>query len=366
MRTGLARAWDALWGRGEYSVTVPSMDGALRPNTRLDEASTVVEAAGVDDLAIIGRRLYFSQGDRLMALDQRGDAPRLVEVFPSPISALAASTDGRLAIGFDAGGVVIRKTPEDKDGAVVALPADKASPTALAFAADGSLLICIGSLQNRASEWKRDLMMLGSTGAVWRVPSSGGKTEILGQRMSFPIGATMDANGEIIVSEAWKHRLVRRSRAGAWEPVLTDIPGYPGRIKAAAGSGYWLCIFAPRGQMIEFILREKGFRERMISNVPEEFWMAPTLRAGLSFKEPLQGGGVKHLGIHKPWGPTRSYGLVVKLDAHFQPVSSWHSRSDGTRHGITSALDWNGEAVVASKGNGVIVALEKPADGRPA
>jgi len=366
MKKGLARAWDALWGRGEYSVTVPSMDGALRPNTRLDEASIVIEAADVDDLAIVGERLYFSQGARLMVLDGRGGTPRLVETFPSAISALAAAADGRLAIGFDDGGVVIRKRPEDAVGTTVALPVATASPTALTFAADGSLLVCVGSLRNRASQWKRDLMMLGSSGAVWRVPASGGKTEVLGQGMSFPIGATMDGNGDVIVSEAWKHRLVRLSRTGGWEPVLTDIPGYPGRIKAAAGLGHWLCIFAPRGQMIEFILREKGFRERMLANVPEEFWMAPTLRAGLSFKEPLQGGGVKHLGIHKPWGPTRSYGLVVRLDTHFQPVSSWHSRSDGTRHGITSALDWNGEPVIASKGNGVIVALDKTAEGRPA
>jgi hypothetical protein len=366
MRSGLARAWDALWGRGEYSVTVPSMDGALRPNIRLDEAPTVVEAAGVDDLAIVGDRLYFSQGERLMALDGLTGTPRLVETFPSAISALAASADGRLAVGFDSGGVVIRAKPDAGDSATVALPVAKASPTALAFAADGSLLVCIGSRQNRASEWKRDLMMLGSTGTILRVPPSGGKTETLGEEMAFPIGATMDGNGAVVVAEAWKHRLVRRSPTGAWEPILTDIPGYPSRIKAAAGAGYWLCIFAPRGQMIEFVLREKGFRERMLSTVPEEFWMAPTLRAGRSFKEPLQGGGVKHLGIHKPWGPTRSYGLVVKLDDHFRPVSSWHSRSDGIRHGITSALDWNGETIVASKGNGVIVSLATSADGRPA
>ena len=363
MKGGLARALDALWGRGEFSVTVPSMDGALRPNNRLDLAPVVAEADGVDDLAVAGGKLYFSQGDKLMALDRRGDPPRLVETFPSVISALAASADGRLAIGLDDGGVVIRGTPEGAGGDSVQLPSATASPTALSFTADGSLLVCIGSMVNRASDWKRDLMMLGSSGAVWRIPKNGGTTHVLGEGMAFPIGATEDPGGAVIVSEAWKHRLVRKSGNGAWEPLLIDIPGYPSRIKAAAGGAYWLCIFAPRGQMIEFVLREKGYRERMIATVPQDFWMAPTLRAGRSFKEPLQGGGVKHLGIHKPWGPTRSYGLVVRLDAQFQPVASWHSRSDGTRHGISSAADWNGDAIVASKGNGIVVALDQSANG---
>lgn len=362
MSNRLTRAWDALWGRGEFSVTVPSMDGALRPNTRLDEAPVLLEAPGVDDLAVAGGRLHFSQGAQLFALDKPGEAPRLVKAYPAPISALAASVDGKLAIGLDTGGAFVRHSHENDDEIRVDLPGRTASASAMAFAPDGSLMICIGSAQNAASEWKRDLMMLGSSGTVWRVPPSKGQAEQVGQNMAFPSGVALDASGAIVVSEAWKHRLVRWHPNGAWEPVLSDIPGYPGRlVPRASGRGYWLSVFAPRSQMIEFVLREKLYRERMVSEVPEDFWMAPTLRAGRSFKEPLQGGGVKHLGIHKPWGPTRSYGLLVRLDENFKPVESFHSRSDGKRHGITSAVDWNGETIVASKGDGVLITLAGPA-----
>ena len=56
------------------------------------------------------------------------------------------------------------------------------------------------------------------------------------------------------------------------------------------------------------------------------------------------------MGIHKPWSPSRSYGLVVRLDAAMQPVTSFHSRANGTRHGVTSAVETDGRVLVASKG----------------
>lgn len=363
MTNSLTRIWDAIWGRGEYSITVPPMDGALRPNVRLDEAPAVLAAAGIDNLAVVGGVLYFSQGEKLLALDGEGKEPQLAKAFHAPISALAASEGAALAIGFDTGGVLLRPAASDSEEVEIDLPEKNASPTAMTFTADGSLLICVGSSRSRASEWKRDLMTLGSSGAVLRVSPSGARAERIGQDMAFPAGVVTDPAGTPIVSEAWKHRLLRRRSNGTWEPILGDIPGYPGRLaRSASGQGYWLSVFAPRSQMIEFVLREKVYRERMIAEVSPDFWMAPSLRAGRSFKEPLQGGGVKHLGIHKPWGPTRSYGLLVRLDENFKPVDSFHSRSDGKRHGVTSAADWNGATMVASKGDGVLVALAAGAE----
>ena len=110
MSNSLTRIWDALWGRGEFSITVPSMDGALRPNVRLDDASVTMAAPGLDDLAVAGGALYFSQGEKLFALDGQGKEPRLVKTWHAPISALAVSAGGELAIGFDTGGAVIRPT----------------------------------------------------------------------------------------------------------------------------------------------------------------------------------------------------------------------------------------------------------------
>ena len=39
--------------------------------------------------------------------------------------------------------------------------------------------------------------------------------------------------------------------------------------------------------MVEFVLREKDYRERMMREVHDDYWMAPTLRGGKSSPEDL-------------------------------------------------------------------------------
>jgi len=119
----------------------------------------------------------------------------------------------------------------------------------------------------------------------------------------------------------------------------------------------WLSIFAPRSQLIEFVLREPAYRRRMMAEINPDYWIAPALANSRSFLEPLQGGGVKQMGVLKPWAPSRSYGLVVKLDAAWQPVLSLHSRADGTRHGTTSVLEMEGNLYIASKGGDAILSV---------
>ena len=71
----------------------------------------------------------------------------------------------------------------------------------------------------------------------------------------------------------------------------------------------------------------------------------------------MQGGAIRTHGIIKPWAPTRSYGLLVRLDANFQPIASYHSRADGLFHGVTSALQIGDRVLVASRGGNAILSL---------
>ena len=71
----------------------------------------------------------------------------------------------------------------------------------------------------------------------------------------------------------------------------------------------------------------------------------------------LQGGGVKHLGILKPWAPTLSFGMVILTDGNFLPYESYQSRADGITHGITSAIVQDGALYAVSKGDDVVVRL---------
>ncbi|HNB28989.1 MAG TPA: hypothetical protein PLR41_18610, partial [Alphaproteobacteria bacterium] len=66
-------------------------------------------------------------------------------------------------------------------------------------------------------------------------------------------------------------------------------------------------------------------------------------------------GGVKTMGVHKPWSPSRSYGLAVKLDDQLRPQASYHSRANGRRHGVTAIAEFAGRTLVAAKGGGAIL-----------
>ena len=113
--------------------------------------------------------------------------------------------------------------------------------------------------------------------------------------------------------------------------MLPHLPVYPSRLSPAAAGGFWLTAFVARTQLVEFVLREPAYRRRMMAEIDPQYWIAPRLSSGQSFKEPMQGAHIKTMGVIKPWAPPRSYGLVIRLDADGAPLYSLHSRVDGTQ-----------------------------------
>jgi hypothetical protein len=344
---------DRFVGRGEAAITVPPMDGALRPNQRLEEARVAMEVRAPDNLTLHHGEVLFSSGRDLRKLETGA----VVRSFDRPIACVAASADGRLAVGLTGAEVVI----VESDGAVVPLPvAETSCATALAFLGD-SLIVCRGSARCAADQWKRDLMETGigpqGTGSVVLFPRDGA-ARLIADQLRWPFGV-LPINDRILVSESWAHRLVLLDPRGSVrpEPVLLDLPGYPARLAPASEGASWLSVFAPRSQLIEFVLREDGYRRRMVSEIDPDYWIAPALANGRSFLEPIQGGALKQMGVLKPWAPSRSYGLVIELNDDFEPMLSLHSRADGSRHGTASVLEHSETLFVASKGGDVVLAM---------
>jgi len=350
----LRRFYESLRGSGEYSVTVPPMDGALKPNNAMEEAPVLVEAPTPDNLAALGRRILFSSGAEV--LESEDGAAKAFASFDRPVVSLAAHA-GALAVGLADGRILVRGGPHDGKSVTTVSGRPTLCPTAIAFEGADSILLCLGSATNPATEWKRDLMERNASGSVWRVGLRDGAASCLADGLAWPYGV-LATGGDVVVSESWRHRLLKLSgSAGAPEPVLSDLPAYPARLAAALGGGAWLALFAPRRQLIEFVLRERSYRTRMMQEVDPAYWVAPTLAPMHSFLEPLQGGTLKKLAKLKPWAPSRSYGLVVRLDAAWQPVASYHSRADGTRHGVASCLEADGRLLAASTGGNAIMSL---------
>jgi hypothetical protein len=351
------RALDSLLGRGDAAITVPALDGALRPNRRLDDASLRIPLSAPGSVAAGRSGLAVSSGAELHRLSVEG-VGEILHRAPAEISCVAGIGDG-FAMGLEDGRVVI--AGGGHDGVTLAARDGARCPTALAEY-DGALYVCHGSATNSPSTWQRDLMERNASGSIWRHDLRGGTSQRIATGLAFPAGLAATTEG-LIVSESWKHRLVLLDPAsGALRKLLqADLPGYPGQIGRGPGTGYVMTMFAPRNQLVEFVLREDRYRRRMMAEIDPAFWIAPTYRSGRSYYEPLQGGGVKHLGILKPWAPTLSFGMVVLLDEHCLPYDSFQSRADGATHGITGAAVHDGAIFAASRGDAVVVRLDPAA-----
>jgi hypothetical protein len=350
---GLSRFFDSVLGRGEAAVTVPPLDGGFRPNRLLDEAPMRTPLEGVNCLAVVAGELVASAGRTIHRLSQDG-AWRVRAACEAEVTSIAAIGGDGIAAALATGEIVV-------EGGVFGGRRYRAGEglrcmTALASAGK-ELYVANGSATNGCDDWQRDLLERNASGSIWRIDLESGTSAMLADGLAWPAGLAIDAKG-LVFSEAWKHQLARIDPARPERPRVlhSDLPAYPGRLSHAS-DGYWLALFAPRSQLVEFVLREPAYRRRMMAEVPQPYWVAPKLRSGRSFYESLQGGGVKHLGLLKPWAPAMSAGLCARLDAGFQPRLSLHSRADGSTHGVTSVIEHQGRVIAAACGDGVVVFL---------
>ncbi|MCO6052202.1 strictosidine synthase [Mesorhizobium sp. RP14(2022)] len=337
------------------SLSIPPLDGPLKPNNRLDEAERIVDLPSADNLVAVENGFLCSGGDTLYRIDPNGGCVIPIRRFEHPITALAASPAGIIAVGIEREGVLVDAggawTPHDLGNANGCI-------TSLGFRGETELLVTIGSHRHPWSDWKRDLMSHGKTGAVLSLDLAASTApRVLSNGLAFPYGLALSPNGEILVAESWKHRLVAIAAASGarLEARLEELPAYPARLAPAASGGYWLACFAPRRQLTEMILREDDYRAEMMATIPPSSWIGPDFADHLNDDQPLQSGSVRQMGILKPWAPSRSYGLVLRLNAALHAVASYHSRADGAIHGVTSIAERGSFVYAAARGTGAVL-----------
>lgn len=356
----LSKLVGSVFGRRDSALSIPIMDGALKPNNLLEDAQVFAERTGLEDLALgADGTLYAAAANTVFRVSDRGEFEPAA-TFDRDVTALAIGADGTLAVALGNALRLGEHRIDNADGrALVAV-------NALHFRADGSLLVSDASATRPCVEWRHDLMDKGRSGRLLQHDATTGRTATVATGLGHPFGAFADAQGRTIVSESWRHQLtgVAGGRAGA--VVVPALPGYPARMAPALGGGFWLSVFACRTQLVEFVLREDVYRREMMRTIEPRYWVAPAFSSGADFLEPLQGGGVKQMGILKPWAPPRSYGLVVRIGDDLRPRYSLHSRVGGRHHGVTAVAQRGDELFVLSKGAGRILRLSVDAASRGA
>jgi hypothetical protein len=91
---------DRWLGRGDATITVPSFDGALKPNQILEKAETVAQFEAPEDLATDGNAIYIADGMAIRRFDAFGMSE--VRRFDRLITALCCLPHGGIAVALDA------------------------------------------------------------------------------------------------------------------------------------------------------------------------------------------------------------------------------------------------------------------------
>ena len=298
--------------------------------------------------------LYVADGAAILRLD--GTVTTEVRRFDRPITALCCLPDGGMAVALDGREMQIFATPSAPGpAATISDPAMNAI-NALTPGPDGTLIATDGSTTRPYAQWVHDLMERGRSGRVLVLDIASRRVQTIASRLQYAFGACA-AGDEFLVSESWRHRLIAIAADGTQRAVFDNLPVYPSRLSKAASGGFWLTAFAARTQFVEFVLREDAYRRRMMAEIDPEYWIAPKLKSGQSFLEPMQGAHIKTMGVIKPWAPPRSYGLVIRLSASGVPLYALHSRVDGVNHGVVAAIEMDGALYALAKGPGRLLRM---------
>lgn len=359
--------------RNRDRLSNPVMDGPMRPNNLLDECPVVsASISAPDDIAFSkGGDAYVTHGQKVTKFAGSDFTnPITIAEFDGQVTGIAAHPNGGVVACVTGKGVAFIDGPDN--GKLIGM--NEAStlncPTAILVGKEGEIYVCNGSADNPYERWQFDLMERRSSGQVLKILPGTHQIEVIADKLAYPYGISFVAgdSNTLVISEAWSHNLIylpvdarreskRKAKWVAPKIAMLNLPGYPCRI-VPFKTGYCLTMFAVRTHLVDFILTEDAFRKAMMENIEPRLWISPVLHHEDHYLEPVSGGALRKHGKVKDWAPPRSYGLVVILDDKFEPITSLHSRVNGSCHGITGVAEYEGKLFITSKGNNKIIQIK--------
>jgi hypothetical protein len=327
-----------------------TLEGVLGPNDRLEQAEGVrVEHPDALGVSATGM-LLFSAGSRILAMRRWGDAPEVWADVGAPVSALASSPGGLVAVGL-AGGRLAVLDGQGLPRPGWSLPPDVRSVSDCAFVSDDELLVVDSGYRSDEPFMSLAPWQEAAHGRLLSITPTE-EPRVVTSGLHCPLGVCLDADGAPLVSLF--ERACLSDASGRVRQ--SGYPGYLGRVRRTAG-GFVLACLSRRDPLIEFLKTEPAFVSEMKATIAPGHWIAPRATPEFAHDFPIELGATRLFGEVKPWAPSFSYGLVVELDEALMPVASAHSRANGTRHAISDVAVWNGDLIAVSKASGELLNL---------
>jgi hypothetical protein len=324
------------------------LEGALGPNGRLDQAEAFALPQAEAICVTRDGRLLASSGSNVFQIEQWDDKPELWTKFEAPVSALAVSQGGRIAVGLSDGRIFVRDpsgealsgwTPSSNLCVVtdcVFLTEDELAVLDHGYAPNDPIL--------SLAPW--DDTARGRALGVSRC----GETRVIATELHCPMGIALGPDGGLAITELARARVVDASG----RVLQAGYPAYLGRIRKI-DNGYAIACLSRRDPLIEFLKTEHEFVARMKAKIAPALWISPRVSPEFSHDLPIELGATRLFGEIKPWAPSFSYGLVIETDRSMMPVGSAHSRANGARHAISDVATWNGSVVAVSRASSEIL-----------
>src|SRR6201998_2647740 len=259
--------------RNAEQNAIPSMDGALSPNERLDAFRPIGERLpGADDV-VAGRdgEIYVSAGNQVLKLSGDKFGRRdIAATFDGAAGGLALHPDGRLLVCVAGRGLAAIDLTQPQPQWLEAVDGQALTGlTGVVAAANGAIFMVEGSTGRNPDDWCRDLLEKNHRGRLVRCEANLNGAAVLLRDLHYPYGVVLSADQQHVWwTESWIHGVSRAAIAGnriaTPEPVLRNLPGYPARLHLDNAGCFYLGLFALRTHLIEFVLKEGDFRQAML------------------------------------------------------------------------------------------------------
>lgn len=155
----------------------------------------------------------------------------------------------------------------------------------LDIAPDGRVFFSEATIRYEMHDWPVDCLESRGNGRIVCFDPNTGTTRTVLKSLVFPNGICMTHDGQsFLFAETWGCRISRYwfdgPKKGTVEPVIRDLPGYPDNINRASDGTYWVALVGMRTPSLDLAMKMPGFRKRMARRIAPDEWLYPNINTG--------------------------------------------------------------------------------------